>query len=43
MNKFLTVLSLIIGVKCQWKDPFLNVTDGTKFPFIPDRDVSGNV
>ena len=45
MRKAITVLSLIIGVKCQWdpSDPFLNVTDATKFPFTTDRDVSGNV
>ena len=43
MNKVITVLSLIIGVRSQWdpSDPFLNVTDDVKFPFAPDRDVSG--
>ena len=43
MKKVVAVLSLIVGAKCTWEDPFLTVSDSTKFIFTPDRDVAGNI
>jgi len=43
MKKVVAVLSLIVGAKCTWEDPFLTVSDSTKFIFTPDRDVAGKI
>ena len=44
MQKVLAVISLtIVGVKCTWEDPFLTVSNSTKFIFTPDKDFANNV
>ena len=39
MKKVFAVLSLIVGVKCTWEDPFLTVSNSTKFNFTPEPDI----
>ena len=43
MKKVFAVLSLIVGVKCTWEDPFLTVSNSDKFNFTTDKDVAGNI